>query len=173
MLEFNEKSTTKLNLQGIFLGNPIAVPQKVMSNMGLYAYDLGLVDFQERGDIENEIMSGNFNIMNMNMKAAKENYDNIKKKILAYSGLKDIENFRNLKEDPYKPKFNMTKFFEDKDRKDQFKLDRSASYKDFSQITSDLIDDFFMRDGPAQKLENVILRAQNDKLKFKVVIYSG
>jgi len=53
----------KLNLKGIILSNPFVCPEAIISEIPAYAYNMGLIDPQERSLYERASMNGVLNIV--------------------------------------------------------------------------------------------------------------
>lgn len=48
----------QFNLKGCSIGDPFTDPYAILAQMGMFSYNLGLIDWQERTEIEGYILQG-------------------------------------------------------------------------------------------------------------------
>lgn len=60
MREAQDNNATITGLKGVAIGDGFTNPSAILSQMGEYAYNLGLLDYQERSVIEQVILNGTF-----------------------------------------------------------------------------------------------------------------
>jgi vitellogenic carboxypeptidase-like protein len=58
--EAQDNNATITGLKGVAIGDGFTNPSAILSQMGEYAYNLGLLDYQERSVIEQVILNGTF-----------------------------------------------------------------------------------------------------------------
>lgn len=89
-----DKKNTNIKIKGLGLGNAFTDPDNILAYIGMYAYNNGLIDFNERQEIEKYIMSGIVASRTNDWQMVRDMYEKVLQKVEKYSGIPDINNIR-------------------------------------------------------------------------------
>ena len=58
ILDYNKEATKKIPLKGIGIGDPFTDPYSVIAEYAAYSFNLGLIDIQERSQVDSILAYG-------------------------------------------------------------------------------------------------------------------
>lgn len=87
-------SPLKLNLKGMMIVDGFTDPYSTLAQMGMYAFQLGLIDYQERMRVEGYILQGLYLIDSNQMTEAKYMFNDALEHIMSYAGDVNAYNIR-------------------------------------------------------------------------------
>ncbi len=151
-------------LKGVAIADGFTNPFSTLSLMGEYAYNLGLLDFQERSKIEQVILNSSYQFLN-------ERYTDLHKSFWRVVETIGNNSFGTTAWDVTKYKFPPTglldSYFASDEVLSMYQLDPSVKYNSqASNVYEALYDDFMKRE--TQLVQNILMN-----YNAKVLVYTG
>lgn len=127
-------------LRGVAIGDPFTHPFEILSQMSEYAYNLGLMDYQERSKAEQMVLNATFQNRNRNWRDMHHSFGKVLDWIVEKSGgvnVYDITKYHNY------PTILINQFFETPSNIELFKLNREIEFgAQSSNVYEALFEDF-------------------------------
>eukprot|EP00825_Cyclidium_porcatum_P040475 TRINITY_DN5125_c0_g1_i1.p1 TRINITY_DN5125_c0_g1~~TRINITY_DN5125_c0_g1_i1.p1 ORF type:complete len:405 (+),score=73.04 TRINITY_DN5125_c0_g1_i1:227-1441(+) len=124
------KNNTNIKIKGLGIGNSFSDPDNILAYIGMYAYNNGLIDFNERQEIEKYIMTGIIASRSNDWQKVRDMYNTVLVKIEDYSGIPDLNNIRREEEVDYK--FNLELYFQSSAIKSSWGFNETEDFEAFS-----------------------------------------
>lgn len=129
-------------LKGVAIGDGFTHPVRILHHAGEYAFNLGLIDYQERMMIEHIILNGTYQERMRDWRAVHDTFDLALDLIVYFAGKVNVYDITKYHDYPTQL---LESFFEDTDIISRFKLDPSIQYaSQAGNVYEHLYEDFMM-----------------------------
>ncbi|CAD8127868.1 unnamed protein product [Paramecium sonneborni] len=168
ILDYNIQATTPIPLKGIGIGDPFTDPYAVIAEYASYAFNLGLIDVQERAQIDSIIVYGLNELNKGNSLNARAAFDKSLELIGEYDGGMNVYNVLQY------GTYNQAKTYIQNYLRDPFILNQLGFSSDWIYKISN------GADGPVQKalaydfmLRDVVKTVEEILPKIPLFVFSG
>ncbi|CAD8188019.1 unnamed protein product [Paramecium pentaurelia] len=166
-----KQQETIVNVQGVILGNPWTEPISIISEMSSYAFNLGLIDLQERQKLDKILLKTLINIKNQEFSKIA---DNIQTYLIELTKMNGGMNYYNIKKYGSYAKQNqkLELYLNSETAKNLFKFPLAVTFK-LTQNQIEQQGDVYLalKDNVGQN--DVINKLEYIISKFPVFIYNG
>jgi len=150
-------------LKGVGVGDGFTHPYFILTQVGEFAYNLGLIDYQERSWVEHLILNATFQERTRDWRNLHNTFDQVLDMIVDLAGVVNVYDITKYKAYPTQL---LESFFGSPDIKNKFKLNADVVYASQSgNVYENLYTDFMM--------QYVRLVEELLELKVNVLIYNG
>lgn len=87
-------------LRGVGIGDGFTHPYNILAEVGAFAYNVGLLDFQERSRIEQLIINATFQNRNRQWSNLHDTFDTVLDNIVDWAGGINVYDFTSYKDYP-------------------------------------------------------------------------
>lgn len=161
--EAQDNNGSITGLKGVAIGDGFTHPGAILSQVGEYAYNLGLLDYQERSTIEQMILNATFQERRRYWRDLHDTFDNTLDLIVNLAGgvnVYDITKYRDY------PDLIINEYLSNYDTQTLFGLKRDIVFGSQSDhVYENMYEDFMM---PYVHLVEEVLRRN-----CKVMVYNG
>ena len=127
-------------LKGVGIGDGFTHPYMILSQVGEYAFNLGLIDYQERSTIEHVILNATYQQRFRNWRDLHDTFDLALDLIVNMSGGVNVYDITKYKEYPVEL---IGSFLESPDNKKKFALNNDVAFgKQSGNVYESLYEDF-------------------------------
>lgn len=150
-------------LKGVAIGDGFTHPYKILTQVGEYAFNLGLIDYQERQVVEHLMLNATYQEMRRDWDNMHKTFDMAIDYIVQANGGVNVYDITSYREYPTKM---LESFFESPDTINRFKLNPEIEYSSQSgNVYEGLYTDFMM--------QYTQLVVELLELKVNVMVYNG
>jgi len=130
-------------LKGVGVGDGFTHPYFILTQVGEFAYNLGLIDYQERSWVEHLILNATFQERTRDWRNLHITFDQVLDMIVDLAGGVNVYDITKYKEYPNQL---LESFFGNPDIKNKFKLNADVVYSAQSgNVYENLFTDFMMQ----------------------------
>ena len=100
ILSEKDKGGFLTGLRGVGIGDGFTHPYNILAEVGAFAYNVGLLDFQERSRIEQLIINATFQSRNRQWSHLHDTFDTVLDNIVDWAGGVNVYDFTSYKDYP-------------------------------------------------------------------------
>lgn len=100
ILTEKDKNGFLTGLKGVGIGDGFTHPYNILAEVGAFAYNVGLLDFQERSKIEQLIINATFQNRNRQWRYLHDTFDTVLDNIVDWAGGVNVYDFTSYKDYP-------------------------------------------------------------------------